>query len=98
MEITFHDKREFQRWFHRLAANDQARVITSINDLQNAARPLPMPHGRNLGSGLHELRPSSGRATQRLYYAVHGQQVILLCAGRKDTQDRDIDRARRRIT
>ena len=47
-----------------------------------------------LGRGLHELRIDYGPG-YRVYFAYRGAAVvILLCAGDKDTQARDIRRAR----
>lgn len=48
-----------------------------------------------LGSGLHELRVHHGPG-YRVYFTWHsGSLVLLLCAGEKSGQTRDIARARR---
>lgn len=50
---------------------------------------------KGLGSGLHELRIFAGPG-YRLYFVRRGPMVVLLlCAGDKSTQSRDIARARR---
>jgi putative component of toxin-antitoxin plasmid stabilization module len=53
-----------------------------------------MPLVRFLGAGLHELRVSKFRV-----YFVYGPETLhVLAQGEKDTQVRDIARARRRIS
>jgi putative addiction module killer protein len=50
---------------------------------------------KNLGSGLLELRVHFGPG-YRIYCAKQGQMlIILLCAGDKSTQQKDIDKARK---
>ena len=49
---------------------------------------------RSLGGGLSELKIEYGPG-YRVYYAICGQQLILLlCGGDKSSQPRDIERAR----
>ena len=48
----------------------------------------------SVGGGVSELRVHAG-AGYRVYYTLRGEEVvILLCGGAKDSQDRDIKRAR----
>jgi len=50
---------------------------------------------KSVGSGLSELRIDVGQG-YRVYCRRHGQHwVILLCGGDKDTQTKDIERARK---
>src|SRR5487761_913180 len=48
---------------------------------------------RSLGQGLYELRIDWGPG-YRVYYAMLGTSVLLLCGGDKRRQSSDIDRAR----
>ena len=49
---------------------------------------------KSLGGGIFELRIHYG-AGYRIYYAIRGKEVILLlCAGSKSDQDRDIKKAK----
>lgn len=52
---------------------------------------------KSLGDGVNELRIHVG-AGYRVYYAINGEQIILLlCGGNKSTQDADIKRAKQII-
>lgn len=49
---------------------------------------------KSLGDGLHECRITEGQA-YRVYFGLHANNlVLLLCAGNKATQSKDIQRAR----
>jgi putative addiction module killer protein len=97
VEIDFYGESEFEKWLTRLASQDTVWILQVLAVLEDAARPLGMPHGRNLKSDLWELRPQSGRSGYRIYYQVDGDVARMLTQGRKDTQQRDIARARRRM-
>ena len=47
-----------------------------------------------VGSGIHELRINVGPG-YRVYFGEDGDFVILLCGGKKKTQERDINAARK---
>lgn len=48
---------------------------------------------KSVGGGISELRIHYGG--YRIYYAMRGQEIVLLlCAGGKDTQKRDIKKAK----
>ena len=68
-------------------------------DLLTAVRALlGMPHAIYLGAGLHELCVRVGQQP-RLYFQIDAEgRITMLAYGRKDTQDRDIARARGRMT
>ena len=79
-----------------------ARWLDSLRDKQArarvAARLMRLNNGnfgdcRPVGSGVWELRIDWG-AGYRVYYAIAGKRVILLCeGGDKRTQSADIERA-----
>ncbi|MDE0711029.1 MAG: type II toxin-antitoxin system RelE/ParE family toxin [Rhodospirillales bacterium] len=79
----------FQRWIRGLR---DRRAVARIN-----ARLRHLSLG-NLGDvkpirgGLHELRVHHGPG-YRVYVLREGQTVIVLCAGNKASQERDIERA-----
>ena len=90
---------------HYLSQDGQdlfARWLDSLRDKQArarvAARLMRLNNGnfgdcRPVGSGVWELRIDWG-AGYRVYYAIAGKRVILLCeGGDKRTQSADIERA-----
>lgn len=59
---------------------------------------MPLPHNRNLGEGLYELRDTSVGPGYRIYYGISENCiVILLSSGDKSSQERDIKTARKRL-
>lgn len=58
--------------------------------------PIDMPRVRSLGTGLYELRIVTH--SLRLFFTVTGSVVTFVAYRRNDTHDRDVERARRRLT
>lgn len=83
---------EFARWFDRLRDRDgRARVLARIRRLSlgNPGDVVPV------GEGVSEMRIHCGPG-YRIYYVEHGDALtILLAGGAKNTQARDIERAKR---
>ena len=82
---------EFSRWLHRLKdANAVARIVARIRRME-----LGNPgDNRSLGGGLMEMRIDYGPG-YRVYFTRRGDTiVILLCAGDKRTQRKDMEWAR----
>lgn len=80
----------FDEWLSVLAdKRAQAKIAARINRVAvgNAG------DCRSLGQGLYELRIDWGPG-YRVYYAMLGTSVLLLCGGDKRRQSSDIDRAR----
>jgi putative addiction module killer protein len=48
---------------------------------------------RSVGEGVSESKIDLGPG-YRIYYAIDGQMIVLLCGGDKSTQDEDIRRAK----
>jgi putative addiction module killer protein len=95
MQIEFHDEREFERWLFGIGNERASRVSHAIRraaELGGSWAGLPLV--RYLGAGLYEVR----RGGDRVYFQQSRHALTILTAGRKDTQDRDIARARRRMT
>jgi putative addiction module killer protein len=83
---------DFKAWLDRLKdLSARARVLMRIDRLA---------HGnpgnfRNLSGGLSELKVDVGPG-YRVYYAMSGDELLLLLVGGdKSTQDKDIKKARR---
>ena len=80
----------FEEWRSTLDAKVRARVVARINRIREGN----FGDCKSLGQGLYELRLFFG-AGYRIYYAKIGQQVILLlAAGDKKSQSKDIKIAR----
>ena len=90
--IEIHKTAAFETWekaFHGTIAG--AAVTSRIYRLSQGLQG----DSKALGSGLHELRVHHG-AGYRVYFTWQsGSLVLLLCAGEKSGQTRDIARARR---
>ena len=95
MLIQHHSVREYERWFRRLDSRTKARVAAEVALLAECW-PLGMPRVRRLEAGLYELWLLS--LGLRIYFTVTDDMITLLTYGRKDTQQRDLDHARRRLT
>ena len=82
---------ESGKWLNGLRdANAYARIVQRIRRLERG-NPGDV---KSVGGGLHELRIDYGPG-YRVYFVYEGLAVvILLCGGDKDTQGRDIKRAR----
>ena len=81
---------EFRAWLKRLKDdNAVARIVSRIRRMEQGN-----PGNTNsVGEGVMEMRIDYGPG-YRVYYVQRGATiVILLCAGDKRTQDRDIKRA-----
>ena len=89
MEI--HATDTYTRWFRRLRDREAKRIIDSRIARLATGNP---GDARPVGQGVLELRINYGPG-YRVYYARRGQQlIILLAGGDKDSQERDIARAR----
>jgi len=84
-------KEPFTDWLHQLKDHRGRRIIL------RRLRQLESGHfgdSKSLGEGLHELRVHHGPG-YRIYFGLAGDRlVVILSAGAKSSQDRDIERAR----
>lgn len=92
MEIEHRSSAEYQKWMRKLSPRDGSRVADKLLLLSMTGTNLTMPHVRRLGEGLCELRVDK----YRLYFVVDDDCASFLTYGEKDTQMRDIERARKR--
>ena len=82
----------FDRWLRRL--RDRQAVNRIVARLL-AAEGGHLGDVRSVGDGVSEMRIHHGPG-YRVYFMTRGAEVIvLLCGGDKDSQRRDIDRAKR---
>lgn len=82
----------FGRWFEGLDAQAAAKVAATLYRLEAGNES----EVRSVGGGVYERRIHSGPG-YRIYFAHHGQQLILLLGGgTKGTQAADISRAKAR--
>ena len=88
--IEVRQTEDFSRWLRRLRdANAVARIVARIRRMELGN----LVDSRSLRGGLMEMRIDYGPG-YRVYYVRRGAEiVILLCAGDKRTQQRDIKRA-----
>ena len=82
----------FDKWMNRLKdVRAEAKILTRLNRL---ALDLD-GDWKSVGGGVFELRISEGQG-YRVYFAREGYSVVLLlCAGDKRSQQRDIQLAKR---
>jgi putative addiction module killer protein len=82
-----------QKWLDNLTDEQVIGLSKTIKVLGECGNQLRMPHSRALEKGLFELRER--RFGFRLYYCFrNGKVILLLCGGDKDSQTRDIKKAR----
>jgi putative addiction module killer protein len=82
---------DFRAWLHRLKDdNAVARIVARIRRIEQG----DLGDTKSVGAGLMEIQIDYGPG-YRIYYVQRGTTiVILLCAGDKRTQQKDIKRAR----
>ena len=85
-----------EKWLDSLTDDQFKSVAMEMKLLALCGNLLKLPHSRTLKKGLFELRER--QYGFRIYYTFLGDKIILmLAAGNKKTQDRDIDVARQRL-
>src|SRR5438105_2686310 len=92
-------KSPIERWLDRLTQEKSKAVAKEIRLLELSGNALKLPHSRSLGKGLFELRER--RYGCRIYYCFDMKKqeiIVLLAAGDKATQERDIEIARERLS
>ena len=80
---------EFSDWLRRLRdSNAVARIVARIRrmEMENPG------DAKSVGKGVMEMRIDYGPG-YRVYYVHQGPTIVVLCAGDKRTQSRDIKRA-----
>lgn len=94
-------RKPVKEWLAELQQFDELafkKVDKLFEILRHLGRDMGLPGCRNLGEGLFELRDMSRGPGFRIYCTwVDNVLVVLLTAGDKSSQDRDIETARRRL-
>lgn len=94
MQIILLDSAE--TFLESLNAKEIAKVIRTIELLEEFGNNLGMPHSRHMSDGLLELRIRGTREI-RIFYCFHKKRAVLLHGCIKKTQktiDKELDRAR----
>ncbi len=90
-------KNPIEKWLDKLTKEQLKSVVKEITLLEESGNELKLPHSRALGKGLFELRDR--RYGYRIYYGFMSQEiVILLNAGDKKSQKKDMIIARERLS
>lgn len=92
-EIEYYEGFNFEKWFKKLKKEGKLDAIRDeILLLSEMGNKLIMPHSKNLGNKLYELRESYYGL--RVYYMFKGKKIILLLSGGdKSSQENDIKKA-----
>ena len=85
----------FKRWIRDV--RDRAAVARINTRLRNVSLGN-FGDVRPIGGGISEIRIHNDGPGYRLYFLRDGDTVVLLCGGDKDSQQRDIERAKRVAT
>jgi putative addiction module killer protein len=89
-------KSPVEKWFDDLTDDQLEAVTKKVKLLEKLGNELKMPHSFPLKGGLFELREM--HYGYRIYYGFKGKLlIILLTAGDKSSQTRDIRIARERL-
>ena len=93
MKMKVEQTDEFEKWFKKLRdANAKAAIGVRINRIKSTGN---LGDYKVLKDGVNELRISFGPG-YRIYFARRGDTIILLLnAGDKSTQKRDINKAKK---
>ena len=84
------------KWIQKLTEEQASSVTKELRILEKLGNTLRLPHSRSLSKGLFELRER--QFGYRLYYCFKGDKlIILLAAGDKRSQDKDIKTAYKRL-
>lgn len=80
----------FQKWIRKLDGRARGRIRTRIRRIEEFGN-----YGdcEPVGDGVYELRIDAGPG-YRVYFGIHGNEIILLGGGDKSTQDSDISKAK----
>jgi putative addiction module killer protein len=86
--IEYSSKSKLEKWFNSLTNQQLSSVAKEMKLLELCGNNLRMPHSKPLKKGIFELRER--KFGLRVYYAFHLKKIILLTAGDKTSQQRDI--------
>lgn len=85
-----------ESWLEKLSKEQVKAVAKELKLLELSGNQLRLPHSRSLGHGLFELRER--KYGFRLYYTFgKDKSVWLIHAGDKDSQEKDILKAKMKL-
>ena len=85
---------EVEAWLDKLSKQQLKSVAKELRLVELVGNQLKLPHSCSLGAGLFELRER--QHGYRVYYTFdQGQLIVLLHAGDKKSQAKDIKLARK---
>ena len=96
MEIIFYNKKEFFKWLDKLDSKTESIIFKSLERIKK----VNIKNYKNIrdikdSNGIFELKISYGSG-YRVYFAKrNGTFIIILCAGDKGSQTRDIIKAKK---
>ena len=93
MEIQYRDRDEFVKWLRHLSPQNRARVGVKLTRLKEHGPGIGMPLVRRIDADLYERRVDKFR----LYFTVGHDTAWFVVFGDKDSQQRDIARAKERM-
>lgn len=89
-EFTGNNRAPYSEWLNGLDRPTKARVLTRIDRVRRGN----FGDAKSVGNGVFELRLDFGPG-YRVYFGREGDTVIiLLCGGDKDSQPKDVERAK----
>lgn len=92
MAWNIHSYEIVDTWLEKLPAKQYKSVAKELRLLELCGNQLKLPHSKALGKGLFELRERAHGL--RIYYSFSRKRgIILLGAGNKKTQNKDIKKA-----
>jgi putative component of toxin-antitoxin plasmid stabilization module len=92
MRIRHRDEREYEKWSNGIDDREIAKIGRRLEMLRLFGIDIGMPTVRRIDGEVSEVR--SGK--YRLYFTVVDAEAVCIAYGEKDTQQRDIERARQR--
>ena len=94
--VDFSD--EVRDWYLALSPEGKAATSRIVALLEQRGHLLPMPHSRQLGSGLRELRFTCEGVARRITYVLDPERkavTLTTFRKRRDNERREVLRARR---
>lgn len=82
------EKKPFDMWMQLLDPSDRLRLYARLDRLELGN----LGDWRRISSDLFELRFTFG-AGFRVYFCMKGNEIVILCAGNKRSQKKDIQKA-----
>lgn len=83
---------EVENWINSLSVKEFAKVIATVERLEERGNRLRFPASRPLGDGLFELRFELGRTAQRVtFYFADAQRIVLLTVFQKQRQQENVE-------